>query len=209
MQILHLDSSILADTSASRALTRAIVAELLRQHPGATVAYRDLVAEAIPHLDGAIAAGFRPVQGTASASTAAEHARSQALVAELLASDMLVIGAPMYNFSVASQLKAWIDRVVQPGRTFQYTDKGPVGLATGKRVIVASTRGGTYTSGPLMPLDFQESYLRAVFAFIGITDVQVVRAENLSRGAEARELAMRSAHAAVAGLAPTARATAS
>ena len=202
MQILHLDSSILADSSASRALSQAIVAGLLRQHPGATVAHRDLVAEAIPHLDGAIAAGFRPIAPPAQAATAAEHARSQTLVAELLASDILVIGAPMYNFSVASQLKAWIDRVVQPGRTFQYTAQGPVGLATGKRVFIASSRGGLYSSGPLAPLDFQESYLRAVLAFIGITDVQVVRAENLSRGPEVREQSLQAAHAAVDGLWP-------
>lgn len=202
MQILHLDSSILADSSASRALSQAIVAGLLRQHPTATVTYRDLVAEAIPHLDGAIAAGFRPITPPAQAATVAEHARSQTLVAELLASDILVIGAPMYNFSVASQLKAWIDRVVQPGRTFQYTAQGPVGLATGKRVFIASSRGGLYSSGALAPLDFQESYLRAVLAFIGITDVQVVRAENLSRGPEARETSMRGAYAAVAELSP-------
>ena len=201
MQILHLDSSILGAASASRTLTQAIVAELLRRHPGAAVAYRDLVADPIAHLDGAIAAGFRPVQGPANATTAAEHARSQALVDELLASDVLVIGAPMYNFSVASQLKAWIDRVVQPGRTFQYTERGPVGLAGGRRVIVASARGGTYSSGALAPMDFQEAYLRAVFAFIGITELEVVRAENLSRGAAARELAMHAALAATAGVA--------
>lgn len=199
MQILHLDSSILTDASASRALTAAIVSYILREHPGAQVSYRDLVQEAIPHLDGPIAAGFRPVHSDdASAGVAQEHARSQALVAELLASDTIVIGAPMYNFSVASQLKAWIDRVVQPGRTFQYTATGPVGLATGKRVIVASTRGGAYAAGPATAMDFQEDYLKVMFGFIGISDVRFVRAENLSRGDEAKELSMRNAHAAVA-----------
>lgn len=198
MQILHLDASILTDTSASRGLTRALVDGLRRAHPGATVVYRDLVADPVPHLTGAIAAGFRPVQGATSTDTAAEHARSEALVSELLASDVAVIGAPMYNFSVASQLKAWIDRVVQPGRSFQYTADGPVGLAGGKRVFIASARGGAYSAGAAATMDFQESYLRAVLAFIGITDVRTVRAENLSRGPEARALSLQSAHAAVA-----------
>lgn len=199
MQILHIDSSILTDASASRALTAAIVDEIRRAHPDASVIYRDVVADAIPHLDGPIAAGFRPVHSDVpAASVATEHARSTALVAELLASDVIVIGAPMYNFSVASQLKSWIDRVVQPGRSFHYTDKGPVGLATGKCVLVASTRGGSYSAGPATAMDFQEDYLKAVFGFIGITDVRFVRAENLSRGAEVRELAMHTAYAAVA-----------
>ncbi len=199
MQILHIDSSILTEASASRVLTAAIVNEIRREHPSASVVYRDVVADAIPHLDGPVAAGFRPVHSDASAAeVATEHARSATLVAELLASDVIVIGAPMYNFSVASQLKSWIDRVVQPGRSFQYTDKGPVGFATGKRVIVASTRGGTYSTGPATDMDFQEAYLKAVFGFIGMTGVHFVRAENLSRGTQARELAMHTAHVAVA-----------
>lgn len=199
MQVLHIDSSILAGASESRALSAAIVSEIQRAHPDAKVIYRDVVAEAIPHLDGPIAAGFRPIHSdTPNSSVATEHARSQTLVNELLASDVIVIGVPMYNFSVASQLKSWIDRVVQPGRTFHYTDKGPVGLATGKRVFIASTRGGLYSSGPATAMDFQEDYLVAVFSFMGITDLQFVRAENLSRGAEAKELSMHAAHAAVA-----------
>lgn len=198
MQILHIDSSILTDGSSSRALSADIVQRLQSEHPDARLVYRDLVADAIPHLDGPIAAGFRSVNsGAADPSTVAEHARSEVLVAELLASDTIVIGAPMYNFSVASQLKAWIDRVVQPGRTFHYTATGPVGLAKGKRVLIASTRGGAYSSGAATAMDFQEEYLQAVLSFIGITNIRFVRAENLSRGPEARELSMRAAHAAV------------
>lgn len=199
MQILHIDSSILTDASVSRALSAAIVNEIRRTQADAKVIYRDVVADAIPHLDGPIAACFRPIHSdTTNPSIAGEHARSQTLVTELLASDVVVIGVPMYNFSVASQLKSWIDRVVQPGRTFHYTDKGPVGLATGKRVFVASTRGGLYSSGPAMAMDFQEDYLTAVFSFIGITDLRFVRAENLSRGTEAKELSMHTAHETVA-----------
>lgn len=191
MQLLHLDSSILGDASASRLLTAAIVDTFRRNHADTSVHYRDLVAEAIPHLDGAIAAGFRPLpQDRHDEAVAAEHARSGVLVDEFLASDVIVIGAPMYNFSVATQLKAWIDRVVQPGRTFRYTEQGPVGLSGGKRIIVASTRGGMYSEGAAKAMDFQEAYLSTMFGFLGITDVQFVRAERLSRGVEIRQQAL-------------------
>jgi FMN-dependent NADH-azoreductase len=149
-------------------------------------------------LDAAIAAGFRPIQGgNAEITTHPEHARSEQLVTELLASDVIVIGTPMYNFSVASQLKAWIDRVMQPGMTFRYTDQGPVGLTRNKRVVVASTRGGLYSTGPGACMDFQESYLKAVFGFMGIDKVFFIRAESLSRGAEARLHSMQDANAAI------------
>lgn len=198
MQILHLDSSILGDASASRILSAAITDELRREHPAAVVVHRDLAVEPIPHLDGAIAAGFRsPGVGDFDDATRAEHARSETLVRELLASDVIVVGAPMYNFSVPSQLKAWIDRVAQVGRTFKYTENGPVGLVQGKRVIVASTRGGMYSAGPAAAMDFQEAYLRAVFGFLGITDVRFVRAERLSRGTDARSESMNAAQAGV------------
>ncbi|KMW44262.1 FMN-dependent NADH-azoreductase [Ralstonia insidiosa] len=198
MQVLHIDSSILGDASASRILTAAIVDELRRENPDAIIARRDLAVEAIPHLDGAIAAGFRATgSDDFDDATRAEHARSEALVNELLASDVIVVGAPMYNFSVPSQLKAWVDRVAQAGRTFKYTEKGPAGLAGGKKVIVASTRGGVYSTGPAAGLDFQEAYLKAVFGFFGITDVQFVRAEGLAMGPDARTQAMEAAHTAM------------
>lgn len=199
MQILHLDSSFMADASASRQLSHAIVERLVAASPGARVLYRDLVGEAVPHLTGDIAAAFRnPVAASgAAATTALEHARSERLVTEFLDSDVIVIGAPMYNFSVSSQLKAWIDRIAQPGRTFRYTSEGPVGLAGGRRVIVASTRGGMYSVGAAAGMDFQESYLRAFFGFLGIADVQFVRAERLTKGAEIREQSMAEAAARV------------
>ena len=204
MQLLHLDSSILGDASASRVLSAALVETFRCNDPLATVVYRDLAADPIPHLDGPIAAGFRPLPaGSFEAGTLAEHARSQTLVEELLASDVIVIGAPMYNFSVPSQLKAWIDRIAQPGRTFQYTAQGPIGLAGGRKVLVASTRGGMYSEGPATAMDFQEAYLRTMFGFLGITDVQFVRAERLSKGSEARDAAMQAAHAAVRALGDT------
>ncbi|XHS79222.1 FMN-dependent NADH-azoreductase [Burkholderiaceae bacterium UC74_6] len=205
MNILHLDTSLAADASASRQLTQQIVANLAPVHPTARVRYRDLVAEQIPHLTGAIAAGFRgpALAEDTDTSAAFEHARSETLVSEFLESDLIVIGAPMYNFSVPSQLKAWMDRIAQPGRTFRYTSDGPVGLAGGRRVVVASTRGGMYSAGAAAGMDFQESYLRAFFGFLGITDVHVVRAERLTKGAELREQSLAEASAAVAALVAT------
>ncbi|BCG82113.1 FMN-dependent NADH-azoreductase [Mesorhizobium sp. 113-3-3] len=201
MQILHLDSSILRDGSASRTLTKAIVTNLLNQHPGARVTYHDLVEEAIPHLDGPIGAGFRPLAfNVADEATRREHARSDQLVNELIASDVLVVGAPMYNFSVASQLKAWLDRVIQPGKTFRYTDTGPIGLVGGKKVVIVSTRGGSYLSGPMAPMDFQEGYLKTAFGFMGIKDLDFIRAENMSRGEDARRSSMDGALKAVSPL---------
>jgi FMN-dependent NADH-azoreductase len=201
MQILHLDSSVLGDASASRLLSAAIVEALRQERPTAQVVYRDLAADAVAHLTGEIAAGFRGAAGAqpTDPATRAEHARSEQLVAEFLASDLIVIGAPMYNFSVSSQLKAWIDRVAQPGRTFRYTADGPVGLSGGRRVIVASTRGGMYSLGAAAGMDFQESYLVAFFGFLGITDVEFVRAERLSKGPDARETSLREARALVRG----------
>jgi FMN-dependent NADH-azoreductase len=199
MQILHLDSSVLGDASASRQLSAVVVEGLLQARPDARVVHRDLADDPIPHLTGAIAAGFRaPATLPVTApQTLVEHARSEALVSEFLASDVIVIGAPMYNFSVASQLKAWIDRVAQPGRTFRYTADGPVGLSGGRRVIVASTRGGMYSTGAAAGMDFQEAYLKAFFGFLGIHHVEFVRAERLTKGAEVREASLVSARAEV------------
>ena len=202
MKILHLDSSLAAGASASRQLSSLIVSELIQANAAADVSYRDLVDAPLPHLTGAIAAGFRAVGGAngVDAGTAGEHARSEALVAEFLDSEVIVIGAPMYNFSVPSQLKSWMDRIAQPGRTFRYTPEGPVGLAGGRRVIVASTRGGMYSLGAASGMDFQESYLKAFFGFLGITDVQFVRAERLTKGTEAREQSLAEATARVPGV---------
>ena len=209
MKILHIDSSILGNASLTRELSAAVIDEIRTRHPAAEVTRRDVVANEIRHLDGAIAAGFRPTGvGDFDDATLMEYRVSETLVTEFLASDVLVIGAPMYNFSVPSQLKAWMDRIAQAGRTFKYTDKGPVGLAGGKQIIVVSARGGVYADGPLARMDFQESYLRAYFGFLGITDVHVVRAEGASKGETVRAEGLRRAKAAiadaVAGLHPAA-----
>lgn len=195
MNLLHIDSSPLAGNSVSRQLTERTVAQWSATHPGTVVEYLDLAVDAPSHLNmdslgfrlGAKAEGLSDLQRR-------ENAISEKLVSQFLAADVVVVGAPMYNFSVPSQLKAWIDRVAQAGRTFTYTDKGPKGLAGGKTVIVASTRGGVYSTNPaLAGLDHQESYLKAVFGFLGITDVRFVRAEGMALGDAAKAVAMAAA----------------
>ncbi len=182
MKLLHIDSSVLGANSVSRALTARTVAEWQATHPGTIVEYLDLAVDAPSHLDGN-SLGFRAPQADATEVQRRENAISEALVSQFLAADVIVVGAPLYNFSIPSQLKAWIDRVAQVGRTFKYTDKGPQGLAGGKTVIVASTRGGIYsTSDAGRALEHQESYLQTVFGFFGITDVRFVRAEGVAMG---------------------------
>lgn len=195
MKLLHIDSSILAATSVSRQLTAQIVAQWQVSHPGVTVDYLDLATGAPSHLS-VDSLGFRMPAGTVELSDVqkSENAISEALVSQFLAADVIVVGAPLYNFSVPSQLKAWIDRIAQVGRTFEYTDKGPVGLAGGKTVIVASTRGGMYsTSDAGNAMEHQESYLKTVFGFFGVTDVRFVRAEGLGMGEAAKEVALAAA----------------
>lgn len=185
MNILHIDSSISGENSASRALTAAIVAELTASNAGAHVTYRDVAGEPLDHLT---------LPGFASA-------QSQAVLAEFEAAQVVVIGAPMYNFSVPSQLKAWIDRILIAGRTFRYTETGPVGLAGDKRVIVAIARGGIYGEGSAQrSSEHAETYLRDALGFIGITAPEFIVAEGLAMGPEPRAAAIAAAHAAVPAL---------
>ena len=164
MKILHLDSSITGNQSVSRQLSARIVRSL-EQTGSATTLHRDLAQDPLPHL------AFTPEVGAA-------HAAS---LDEFLAADVVVIGAPMYNFAIPSQLKSWIDSIQVAGKTFRYGANGPEGLVSGKRVIIASSRGGAYSEGPMTALDHQEAYLRQVFAFIGVTDLEIVRAEGVAR----------------------------
>jgi FMN-dependent NADH-azoreductase len=200
MKLLHIDSSPLGTQSVSRELTRRIVAQWQASHPGTTVEHLDLDANAPSHLNGD-SLGFRlgvNAEGLTDVQKR-ENALSEQLVSQFLAADVVVVGAPMYNFSVPSQLKAWIDRIAQAGRTFKYTEQGPVGLAGGKTVIVASTRGGAYSANPALAfLDHQESYLKALFGFLGVTDVRFVRAEGVAMGDAAKAKALASADAEIA-----------
>jgi FMN-dependent NADH-azoreductase len=192
MKLLHIDSSVLATNSVSRQLTEQVVAQWRATHPGTVVEYLDLARETPTHLS-MDSLGFRAGPGAEGLTDVQrrENAVSEQLVSQFLAADVVVIGAPMYNFSIPSQLKAWIDRIAQVGRTFKYTETGPVGLAGGKTVIVASSRGGVYSSNPaLAGLDHQESYLRTVFGFFGVTDIRVVRAEGVAMGEAAKAEAL-------------------
>ncbi len=200
MKILHIDSSILGANSASRQLTAEVVANLTAANADATVEYLDLAVNAPPHL-GADAIGFRTGQAAATDAERAQNAISEQLVSQFLAADVLVIGAPFYNFTIPSQLKAWIDRVLQAGRTFRYTANGPEGLAGDKQVIVVESRGGIYsTTEAGRAKEHQETFLQAIFGFVGITNVQFIRAEGLAMGPEARAAGMAAAQAQIAAL---------
>jgi FMN-dependent NADH-azoreductase len=197
MKLLHIDASITRESSASRQLSAAAVAAFARALPGLEIIRRDLDREPIPHLDSRLLPTVRPANAPEGAAGVPDPEGAKALD-EFLAADIVVIGAPMYNFTVPSQLKAWIDRILIAGKTFRYSESGPQNLAGGKKVIVASSRGGLYAPGmPFETNDFQEKYLRAVFAFIGIEDIEIVRAEGLALGPKSREAAMRAALAAI------------
>src|SRR5580692_8418468 len=189
--ILVLNSSVSGDASVSRILVEEAVSRLLEAEPGATVVQRDLGAAPIPHLTTTNLAGVRGVPAT-DAELAA-RALSDQLLAELRAADTIVIGAPMYNFSIPTGLRAWFDYVLRAGETFSYSEAGPQGLLGGKRVIVIESRGGLYSDGPGWAMDFQEPYLRQLLQFVGITDVAFVRAEKLGFGTEPRDQAITSA----------------
>ena len=197
--LLHIDSSILGSNSVSRQLTAQIVDSWRAAHADTQVSYLDLAVDTPNHLS-AESLGFRlPAGGTLSDAQQRENAVSEALVSQFLAADVIVVGAPLYNFTVPTQLKAWVDRVAQAGRTFSYTQTGPVGLAGGKTVIIASTRGGAYsTSDAGNAMEHQESYLKTVFGFFGITDIRIVRAEGLAMGDAAKAAALAAAQAEMA-----------
>jgi len=182
MTILRIDSSINGENSASRALTDSIVGQLKAANWGEQLVTRDLVANPLPHLT------FDAFADTS-------------VLDEFLAADIVVIGAPMYNFSVPSQLKAWIDRIAVAGKTFHYTENGPEGLVKGKRVIVALARGNFYSEGaPAAPLEHLETYLKGVFNFIGV-EPEFVIAEGLGVSPEHRESALKQAFVTVERLA--------
>jgi len=196
MKLLHVDSSILGTHSASRQLTAEVVDQWLKGHPDTTVEYLDLAANPINHFGADAIAIKGAAQPEPTEAQRAENALSEKLVSQFLAADVIVIGAPFYNFSIPTQLKAWIDRLAQPCRAITTTEKGPTGLATGKTVIVASTRGGAYsTSEGGQAMEHQESYLKVVFGFFGVTDVRIVRAEGLAMGEAPKAAALSAARA--------------
>jgi FMN-dependent NADH-azoreductase len=197
MRLLHIDASILGANSASRQLSAAVVERLRKDTPDLAITYRDLAAGPLPHLSGehlAAAQGATPE----SAVVRQDLATSQAVLEEFLAADIVVIGAPMYNFTIPSQLKAWIDRIIVAGRTFRYGATGPEGLASNKRLIIAISRGGLYgPDAPAAVLEHLETYLRGVFAFIGISTPELIVAEGLMISPQQREKSLQSALQAV------------
>jgi FMN-dependent NADH-azoreductase len=197
--LLVINSSAAREDSVSRVLVQETVERLLAEHPEATVKSRDLGRDPVPHLSVDTLAGVRGVP----ASDAERRARvlSDELIAELRAADTIVIGAPMYNFGVSTTLRAWFDYVLRAGETFSYSEAGPKGLLTGKRVIVIESRGGLYSEGPASAIDFQEPYLRHLLGFVGLTDVTFVRAEKIGYGPEARAAAMAQARREISQLA--------
>lgn len=202
MQLLHIDSSVLGDASVTRQLSASTVAAWRAAHPGTQVQYLDLAAEAPAHF-GKDALGYKLGVADASLTDAQrrENIVTDKLVQQFLDADVVVVAAPLYNFSIPTQLKAWIDRLAVPGRTFRYTEKGPEGLAKGKTVIVVSGRGGIYsTSEQGRALEHQESYLQTVFGFFGVTDVRFVRAEGVAMGPDARAQALRQGEADIAAV---------
>ncbi|UPK24339.1 FMN-dependent NADH-azoreductase [Bradyrhizobium sp. 195] len=199
MKLLHIDSSVLGPHSVSRQVSAAIVDRLRQTTPGLDATYRDLTQTPLAHLSGShlAAAQGAPVP----AELAPDLAASAAALDEFLAADIVVIGAPMYNFTIPSQLKAWIDRILVAGKTFKYGATGPEGLAGGKRVIVAISRGGYYGAGsPAAALEHLESYLRGVFGFMGIHDAEFIIADGIQVGPEHREKALTGALQAATSL---------
>ena len=200
MKLLHVDSSILGQGSVSRDLSADVVATFRGRYPGLAVTRLDLAATPIGHLTAAhlAAAQGAPVEDALQSDVA----RGQVALEEFLAADIVVIGAPMYNFGVPSQLKAWIDRISIAGKTFRYGEHGPEGLCGGKKLVIASSRGGVYSEGSSAAVfDHQETYLKAAFGFLGITDITFIRAEGVMMGPEARSVAVASAKKDTAALA--------
>lgn len=201
MNLLHIDSSILGGESVTRKLSAATVARLRALAPAATVTYRDLAIAPVPQFSAAlVAAGATPADDL-DPQTRRDAAALTAVLEEVLTADTVVIGAPMYNFGVPSQLKSWLDALAVPGRTFRYGPSGVEGLLGEKRFIIASARGGFYgADSPAAALEHQESFLRGFLGFLGVTRLEIVRAEGVRTGAEQAESAVREALQQVARL---------
>lgn len=197
MKLLHIDSSILGDNSASRQLSREVVQAWQAAEASIEVVYRDLAADALSHFSAATLLAAGTAEEARDAAQAFEAKLSQETLAEFLAADAVVIGAPMYNFSVPTQLKAWIDRVAVAGKTFRYTEAGPEGLCGNKKVILVSTAGGLH-AGQATGAG-HEDFLKVFLGFIGVTDLEIVRAHGLAYGPEQRTAAIDAAQAQIAG----------
>jgi FMN-dependent NADH-azoreductase len=200
--ILKINSSIYSQAGQSSQLASQFVNALLERDPGAHVIERDLAREPVPHLDAARFAAFTTKPEERTPEQQAAVAYSDRLIQELHDADVVVLGVPMYNFAISSQLKAYFDHVARAGVTFRFTDAGSVGLLTGKKGYVFATRGGAYVG---TPRDTQTAYVRDFLAFLGITEVDFTYAEGLAMGPATRETSLAKARAAIQNLAPPAR----
>ena len=200
MNILQINTSLFSAAGQSTRLADELVASLREQHPAAEVTVRDLASDPVPHLDAIRFAAF--IARERSAEQQAVVAYSDALIGELRRADIVVLGLPMYNFGLPSQLKAYFDHIARAGVTFKYTEKGAVGLLTGKKAYVMAARGGLYAG---TPADTQTPYVRDFLAFLGITDVEFVYAEGLAISAESRGRALGAAQGSVRLLAAQTR----
>jgi FMN-dependent NADH-azoreductase len=197
-RIQVIESSARQDGSVSRELTQAFIAQWKAAHPEDSIQVRDLVRQSVPHLDETLLGGWMKPEAERTAAETQALARSNELTEEVLAADVLVLAAPMYNFAIPSTLKAWFDHVLRAGITFKYTETGPQGLLTGKRAYVLTARGGIHAGATS---DHQEPYLRQVLAFIGISDVTFIHAEGLNMGAAFLEKGLGQARALLAKIA--------
>lgn len=180
MKILHIDSSILGPHSVSRSLSAAVVKRLVETNPGSEVTYRDVAADPPPYFSGAIVAAASDSEASISAETKQAAAVLGTILDEVIAADVIVVGTPMYNFGLPAQLKSWLDALAVPGKTFRYTSSGAEGLLGDKKAIIASSQGGIYSAGtPSASFEHQESHLASFFMFVGISDIQVVRADGV------------------------------
>jgi FMN-dependent NADH-azoreductase len=191
--ILLITSSPRGEASYSSRIARTLAERLAAREPGSRITVRDLAAQHLPHIDATFTTARNAPSGGLSPQQKAVLGLSDALVAELSAADVIIIGAAMINFGIPSNLKAYIDHVLRPGVTFKYSDKGPEGLLRDKKVYLVLARGGVYSQGFMQSLNFQDPYLKAVLAFIGLTDVEVIAAEGVAFGPEAAEKSVNAA----------------
>ena len=179
-KLLFVTSSIATEGSNSRRLGREFIEAWRHRHPDSRVVERDLAGDSIPHVTAeSMSAALTPSEKR-TADQAAAAALADQLIEEVEAADVILLAVPMYNFSIPSTLKAWIDHIVRAGRTFRYSPAGPVGLLRGKKVFIVASRGGVYSEGPGKAMDFHEPYLRGVLGFVGLNDVTFIHAEGLN-----------------------------
>lgn len=198
--VLHINSSVRNEGSISRQLTSEFIEKWQAANPNDKIIERDLATNPVPHLTEQMMGAFFTPADQRTAEQAQVVKLSDHLVDELLSADVIVIGAPMYNFSVSSTLKAWIDHVARAGVTFKYTETGPIGTVHGKKVYVFTSRGGVYSEGPAKVMDFHETYLRGFLGFLGMTDVTFIHSEGLAMGEDASAKAVEQSRKTIAEL---------